>query len=101
MADVVTLLVALSSAPLTIGAIHLARWLVPLVLPGLVARPAQGQTPAQQTATSADVERRLTALEMAMAHDRDRAVDRDRELMGLLGDIRADVGRARRRNEGG
>lgn len=48
-----------------------------------------------------DHERRLSKIEADRQHDRDRAEDRDRELMGLLSDIRADVGRARRRNEGG
>ena len=95
---------------------------VAMVLAARAGRAGTTTTIATTTATTTvtpEVERRLLALEgvgprletlmaamesrlvAARQHDRDRAEDRDRELMGLLSDIRADVGRARRRNEGG
>ena len=98
MADVGTIVGVLVAYPVGAAVLHGVKFLAPLILPGLVARPAP---PSALPVVAADVERRLVALEIARQHDRDRAEDRDRELMGLLADIRADVGRARRRNEGG
>lgn len=66
MSDTATFIAALASAPLTLGFIHFAKWIAPLVLPAIFARNPSPAAPAGSN-LSPDAERRLTALEVAVS----------------------------------
>ena len=88
-ADPATLLGVLAAYPLGVGALHGLRWLAPLVLPSIFARPAP---PAQPQAADAALERRVADLERTIHRNQNDVLD-------MLSEMQADIRRAKRRRE--
>jgi hypothetical protein len=83
MADPGTILAALAAYPAGVAVLHFARWLAPLALPAIFARPAPTTTQGLAAAAS-DVERRLAAVERAVESAAQRHEDAIEDVRALI-----------------